>query len=359
MTALHKASLRHLWRHPAQLALALVGLVLGVGTIVAVDVATASSRRAFELSLQAVNGRATHQIAGGPHGIAARLAPLVSGYATLGDTTLQLIGLDPFASAQLEDGGAGGLSPGRPGSDGALLRRWLSEPGAVLMSAATAAGLHLAPEAHFQLSVDGVRHEAVLIGVVADAGAGFDAVLTDIAQAQEWLAANGRLSRIDARAPAGAAAAGWLRQLQARLPPPLELRGTRAEARETLDMTSAFTSNLQAMSLLALLVGTFLIYGAVSFAVVQRRTITGVLRALGATRREVLTLVLGEAALLGLIGAAGGALLGVLIGRSLVALVSQTINDLYFVVAVREVTVPAAAIAKALVAGLATALAAA
>ena len=38
------------------------------------------------------------------------------------------------------------------------------------------------------------------------------------------------------------------------------------------------------MSLLALLVGTLLIYGAVSFAVLQRRRIIGVLRALGATR---------------------------------------------------------------------------
>ena len=47
MTALRAASLRHLLRHPAQLALALVGLTLGVGTIVAVDIATASSRRAF------------------------------------------------------------------------------------------------------------------------------------------------------------------------------------------------------------------------------------------------------------------------------------------------------------------------
>ena len=53
-------------------------------------------------------------------------------------------------------------------------------------------------------------------------------------------------------------------------------------------MTDAFTTNLRAMSLLALLVGTFLIYGAVSFAVLQRRTIIGVLRALGATRAEVL-----------------------------------------------------------------------
>ena len=66
---LHAASLRHLLRHPAQLALALLGLTLGVGTIVAVDIATASSRRAFELSLAAVNGAATHQLRGGPRGI--------------------------------------------------------------------------------------------------------------------------------------------------------------------------------------------------------------------------------------------------------------------------------------------------
>jgi len=47
MRTLRAASLRHLLRHPAQLTLALMGLALGVGTIVAVDVATASARRAF------------------------------------------------------------------------------------------------------------------------------------------------------------------------------------------------------------------------------------------------------------------------------------------------------------------------
>ena len=57
MRTLRAASVRHLLRHPAQLALALAGLTLGVGTIVAVDIAAASARRAFELSLQAVNGR--------------------------------------------------------------------------------------------------------------------------------------------------------------------------------------------------------------------------------------------------------------------------------------------------------------
>ena len=66
MNTLWAASVRHLIRHPAQLALALLGLALGVGTIIAVDIATASSGRAFELSMEAVNGAATHEITGGP-----------------------------------------------------------------------------------------------------------------------------------------------------------------------------------------------------------------------------------------------------------------------------------------------------
>jgi putative ABC transport system permease protein len=73
----------------------------------------------------------------------------------------------------------------------------------------------------------------------------------------------------------------------------------------------------------------------------------------------VLTLVLGEAAALGLAGAACGVALGLAIGRGLVGLVSQTINDLYFVVAVKRVSAPPGVVLEALAAGLATALAAA
>jgi len=376
MSALRAASLRHLLRHRAQLALALVGLALGVGTIVAVEVATASARRAFELSLEAVNGAATHQIVGGPGGIdeqlyvrlrsargdgAARLgrfAPVVAGYVTAGGSLFELIGVDPFASAELDEGTAGPAAFAVHGRDAA--RAWFTQPGAVVMSAAAARQLGVAEGVSFELDVGGVAHRATLIARLAERQAGLDTViLTDIAQAQEWLESIGRLSRIDVRLPAGAAGAAPARQLAALLPPGLMLRPMRAQARETLAMTDAFTTNLKAMSLLALLVGTLLIYGAVSFAVLQRRAIIGVLRALGATRREVLTLVLGEAAVLGLAGAVCGVALGLLIGRGLVGLVSRTINDLYFVVAVSKVSVPPGTLLAALAAGMATALAAA
>ena len=377
MSTLRAASLRHLLRHPAQLALALVGLTLGVGTIVAVDVATASARRAFELSLQAVNGAATQQIAGGPRGIDERIyqqlisapagsvlagaqyAPVVAGYVSAGERVLQLVGIDPFASAALDAGGARG-APALAVHGMSEVRAWFTQPGSVVMSAALARELGVRGDGQFELAVGGVPHQAVLIARLTDAGPGFDALLlTDIAQAQEWLGGVGRLTRIDVRAPAAVPAAEFLRQLRARLPPELAVRSTRAQARETFAMTDAFTINLKPMSLLALLVGTLLIYGAVSFAVVQRRSIIGVLRALGATRGEVLRVVLGEAAMLGVAGGICGLALGLLIGRGLVGLVSQTINDLYFVLAVNSVSVPATTLLKASVAALATALAAA
>src|SRR6516164_5978236 len=283
MRTLRAASVRHLLRHPAQRALALVGLALGVGTIVAVDIATASAQRAFELSLQAVNGSATHQIVGGPRGIeehwyvqlrtdppggaaaGALFAPVVSGYVTAGERVLQLIGVDPFASAALDAGAARGTPAlGIHGAE--EVRAWFTHPGAVVMSDALARELGIGPDGQFELAIGGVRHRATLIARItdADAGPGFDGLLlTDIAQAQEWLGVTGRLTRIDVRAPANVPAAEFLAQLRAHLPADLTVHSTRAQARETFAMTDAFTVNLKAMSLLALLVGTLLIYGAV------------------------------------------------------------------------------------------------
>ena len=55
--------------------------------------------------------------------------------------------------------------------------------------------------------------------------------------------------------------------------------------------------NLTAMSLLALLVGMFLIFNAMTFSMVQRRTLFGRLRAIGVTPRELFSLILLNAML--------------------------------------------------------------
>lgn len=375
MPTLWAASLRHLVRHPAQFALALIALAAGVATIVAVDIATASSRRAFELSMRAVNGPATQVITGGPRGLDEALyvrlvthqppssapepvfAPVIEGYVTVRGRVLQLAGVDPFASGELEGPQAHTLSSDGSSPEPDELRSWFAEPGAAVMAADAARQLGLRQGSRFTLEIGGVRYPAALIGLIRTRRPG-DAtlILTDIAQAQEWLGLRGRLTRIDIRMPAGPAGQAALLDLKRNLPQGVQLEAAAGHTRETLDMTSAFSTNLTAMSLLALLVSALLIYGAVSFTVVQRRRSIAILRALGATRGEILAIVLTEAAALGAAGAAGGVLLGVAVGHELVKLVSQTINDLYYVVAVEQVTLPARTVIEALAAGVGTAL---
>jgi putative ABC transport system permease protein len=113
------------------------------------------------------------------------------------------------------------------------------------------------------------------------------------------------------------------------------------------------------MSLLALVCGAFLIYNTMTFSVVQRRTQIGILRALGVTRGQIFTLVLAEAAAVALVGTAAGLGAGILLGRELVRLVTQTINDLYFVLSVRELAIPALTLAKGTALGIGATLLAA
>jgi putative ABC transport system permease protein len=124
-------------------------------------------------------------------------------------------------------------------------------------------------------------------------------------------------------------------------------------------MTRAFDLNLTALSLLALIFGMFLIYNTMTFSVVQRRMLLGELRALGVTRRELSGLVLGEAAALGVLGTGLGLLLGIVLGRGLVDLTTRTINDLYFVVSVQGLSLPARAFAKGALLGVGATLLAA
>ena len=124
-------------------------------------------------------------------------------------------------------------------------------------------------------------------------------------------------------------------------------------------MTRAFEANLVAMSLLALVVGAFLIYNTMNLAVVQRRELFGSLRALGVTGGQVYRMVILEACAIGALGSVLGLGIGALLGHGLVGLVARTINDLYFTVTVRELSFTPQLLLKGLALGLCTTLLAA
>ncbi len=348
MSLLARASVRHFRRHPWQLGLAALGIALGVGLAVGVEASGASVRRAFALSTESVAGRATAAIFGGPTGIPEEIyrklrvelgvramAPFVGGAVTAGSEVLELLGVDPFAENEIRPFVAWN-APQVRGALGDLV----AKPGTVALSRQTAKRLRLRTGDAFEVRVGPVRR-SLTAAVIFDPldereRALFDGLLLcDVSTAQETLDQVGFLARIDLRVDDAE-----LARIAAVLPPSLRIEPVGARAGALLAMTRAFDLNLRALSLLALLVGAFLVYGSTTFSVVQRRSLLGLLRALGATRRELLVVVILEGAVLGLVGAAVGLGLGVLLARGLVHLVSRAVSDLYFVVSVREVAVP-------------------
>lgn len=375
MSILRRTSWRYLLRHPWQIGLAILGVALGVAVVVSIDLANDSARRAFALSTETVAGRATHHIGGGPAGLDEALyrrlrvelgvrpaAPLVEGYAAALDhpgLTLHILGVDPLVEGPFRPY----LVPSAEGPESDVSPLFV-RPGAALMSAAMARAYGLEAGDVLTLQSGARTFSAELVGLLEPADdtssrALEGLLIADISTAQEWLGMVGRLSRIWLLLPEGEAGAAQAERIAAALPAGARLERPESRSQALEQMTAAFELNLTALSLLALIVGTFLIYNTITFSVVQRRGIIGTLRCIGVTRREVFGLVLGEALLIGALGAIAGLALGVVLGRGFVGLVTRTINDLYFAVSVREVAISPFPLAKGFALGLLATLAAA
>ncbi|MCX6953208.1 MAG: FtsX-like permease family protein [Verrucomicrobia bacterium] len=132
--------------------------------------------------------------------------------------------------------------------------------------------------------------------------------------------------------------------------------GARRESAAT--MTRAFRLNLTVLSLIALLVGLYLIFQALDGAVVRRRSEIAILRSLGVEEGTLRRAWLAEAAVLGLLGGAFGLLLGWAGAQFSVRAVGQTVNALYYATTVGSAGLDAGEIVLGLVLGLVASLAA-
>ena len=357
---LTRASARYLLQHPWLLFLSLVGVALGVAVVVAVDLANASATRAFAASTDTVAGRATHQIVGAGGTLDAALyarlrgagvretAPVAEGSVVVRGRVMTLLGLDPLADAPFRAFTA----------DGVELGLFMATPGTVFLSPPAAAALGVAPGDTLGVAREGQRYGLRVAALISpgDEGAARameNLLVADVATAQQVLGLDGRLSRIDLM---GDDVAARVRPL---LPPGARIQRPEARTASLETMTRAFRLNLTALSFLALVVGTFLVYNTTTFSVVQRRALLGRLRAVGVLRAEVFRLVLGEALVVGVVGTAFGLLGGIVLGRGLVNMVGQTINDLYVSVAVRGGEIAPAALVKGALLGIGATLLAA
>jgi len=369
-TSLLKMALRDALRRPWQTGLMVLGVALGVAVVIAIDLANTSARRAFDLSTAAVTGRTTHQIVGAtslglPQEVYRQVrvdwglrqsAPVVEGVGLAPDLDgqpLRVLGVDPVAEAPFRDYFGG------QGSFDADLSRFYTEPNAVLIGPGLAELHGLQLNDTFRLQVNDRIETLRIVGILQPVDEGNrraldNVLLMDVGHAQTLFANAGRLSRIDLILTEAEA-----RALADRLPAGVRLQPATAQAETVAQLTAAFQLNLTALSLLALVVGMFLIYNTIMFSVIQRRQVLGIMRALGVTEPQLFALIVFEAALIALIGGALGVGLGWLLGQGAVRLVTQTINDLYYVISVREAPLEALTVLKGLGLGLAASLLAA
>lgn len=361
---LWRTAWRRVMRRPFQYILFILGVALGVAMTVSIDLANGSASRAFQLSTDAITGKATHRIVGTATGLDEELyrrlrveqgvspaAPVVEGYVLaqeLGAQPMRLVGIDPFAEPPFRTYFGGEQSEGVAG-----IIPFLARPRTVILSQPVAQeyGLDLGDELTLALAGGEIGVEVVGLLQPADdinRRALDNLLFTDIATAQEMLGMIGRLSHVDLIVEDE----GELDVIAASLPEGVSIEPASSRSNTVQQMTAAFELNLTALSLLALVVGMFLIYNTVTFSVVQRRPLFGVLRCLGVTGSQLFRLILTEAAVLGLIGSLLGLGLGVLLGQAMVGLVTQTINDFYFVVSVRQVDVPPLSLVRGLLIGV-------
>src|SRR5207245_4730068 len=99
----------------------------------------------------------------------------------------------------------------------------------------------------------------------------------DIAAAQLLFDRLGRLDRIDLVTDPARPVEEVRRAVQALLPPELIAKRPQQRNAQIERMTRAFRLNVSILSVVALLVGLFLVYNTVSFAVLRRRRIVGML----------------------------------------------------------------------------------
>jgi putative ABC transport system permease protein len=327
--------LRPVRRNPARFLVTVVGVAAGIASLVA----TISANRAAVASMQ----RGVEELAGptaveltAPGGVPESLlatlrpltdeavvAPVVDRVALLPalDDAVRVLGIDPLLVNPAEE------SPGAaPPSEAAVEAVLRGE--AVLVPAPLARRLHLAAGDRLELSIRSRKVLLAVAGVIHPprlATVWDRTVVADVAQAQEWFGMAGRLDRIELRPRSGNGGGGLAARARALVGPRVTISSPRERAARTSNMVRALEFNLTALSGISLLVGAVLVATTLATSVVQRREVIALLRSLGASRRQITSAVLTEAAVIAVLGGVLGVGAGILGARAALASVRATV----------------------------------
>jgi putative ABC transport system permease protein len=351
-----KVSLRSLLSHKLRLVLTAIAIILGVTFVSGTLVLTDTIQSTFEGVLSNVDKGVAVQVKGpAPATATGRLSGQTLPLPESVLAKVQTVSGVADAVGVLDSTGVSLLVNGQevadPSHRGARGLNWVSEPQLtqfqlvagrppqashdVVINSAAATSAHLAVGQQLQVSFEASAAQTFVISGIATwggqtsiAGEGF--ALFTLPTAESLLEANNTFDAIDVSAQAG------VTDLQLRDRVASALSGTSVQVQTGAQASSQVEQNavteinlfigtpLLVFAFIAVFVGSFLIANTFSILVAQRTQELALLRALGASRGQVFTEVMTEAALTGVLASLAGWLLGILVADGLIHIFSST-----------------------------------
>ena len=348
------------WRtYPGRAATAVVAIAIGVALALGIHLVNRSALAEFGAAIAVVNGDAQAQLKGSASGfdeeLFARIArdPRIEAASPVVETdvlvaaapeagrasgrtdgerrpvSLRVIGLDVMRAARVTpsllpqaQGDAGGAAQG---SSSALFA-----DDAIFLSAAARRSLGVEPGQTVVLRAGLDPIELRVAGSVPGAADGQRIAVMDIGAAQWRLGWLGRLTRIDLRLAAGADSARLAQALAPLLPADVSIVAPEASRQRMSNLSRAYRVNLNVLALVALFTGAFIVYAAMSLAVLRQLPELALLGVLGGSRSLLAAAVLGQGATLGAIGASLGVAGGFGLAAAMLALVGGDLGGGFF-----------------------------
>jgi putative ABC transport system permease protein len=340
MHGLTSVAWRSLWARRARSLLTIGGIALGVGVLFASLATNDGIDRSIDRTVRDIVGRADLRVAAfterglstntldqirGTPGVAIA-APQIERRTYLavppgrGPATpppVTVIGVDPDLDARLHD---------LPGIE-AL--RTTGQPTALISQAlAVDDGLGLGDLITVQGAGDPGVLSVAVSGVLPPGVSAVDpfgrTVVIAFDEARKVFGTRVGISRVDIGLAAGATADAVNAELEKRLSgEPYVLSNPADLAASLRASTIDFQATTSLLAAVALFVGAFLIFNTLSMTVTERLREVGLLRAAGATRRQVAGLVVLQAFGLGVAGSALGLVVGLVLAGVMVAYVQQ------------------------------------
>ncbi|UXZ98000.1 ABC transporter permease [Pseudomonas phytophila] len=322
-----RALLSHWRRHPVQFFSVLTGLWLATALLTGVQALNSQARQSYAQASQLIGGEPQNSLTTANNGpfsqdvfISLRregwpVSPVVQGRISLQgleDRRVQLMGIEPVSLPS-------GTAVAGQTLDLSGIVDFLTPPGQTWIATQTlqALGLH---EGQQPLTSNGLLLPPLHSRVDMAPGV----LLTDIGFAQPLLQMPNQVSRL--LLPKGFAASN---------PPlPAELNGLlqlkkSGEENNLTRLTESFHLNLNALGVLAFIVGLFIVHAAIGLALEQRRGLLRNLRACGVSARMLIAALGMELGVLALLGGLLGIASGYLLASLLLPDVAASLRGLY------------------------------